>query len=66
MDDIHENLYNSAKQRLDNNTVFVTDYEEFKKEINNGKFVYSPFCCLDYAEERIKEETGKIIWDVFQ
>lgn len=58
MEDIHENLYNSAKQRLDNNTVFVTDYEEFKKEINNGKFVYSPFCCLDYAEERIKEETG--------
>ncbi|MEE3928394.1 proline--tRNA ligase [Mycoplasmopsis ciconiae] len=58
LDDIHDNLYNQANERLEKNTVWVEDYEEFKKEIANGKFVITPFCCLDYAEEKIKAETG--------
>ncbi|WP_322949732.1 proline--tRNA ligase [Mycoplasmopsis cynos] len=56
--DIHDNLYNKAKQRLDERTVFVTNYDEFKKEIANNKFVITPFCCSDEAEEIIQEETG--------
>ncbi|WP_027121217.1 proline--tRNA ligase [Mycoplasma leonicaptivi] len=55
---IHNNLYEKAKERLENNIVKVDNYEDFKKEINNNKFVLIPFCCGDYQEERIKEETG--------
>ncbi|WP_027120714.1 proline--tRNA ligase [Mycoplasmopsis lipofaciens] len=58
LDDIHNNLYQKAKKRLEENTIFVKSYDEFKKEINNSKFVIAPFCCLDRAEEYIKEDTG--------
>lgn len=58
LQDVHDNLYNSAKKRLDENTIFVDNYEDFKKGIKNNKFVIAPFCCLDLAEEQIKNETG--------
>lgn len=56
--DIHINLYNEAENRLEEKTVFVKNYEEFKEQIKNNKFVIAPFCCLDEAEEKIKIETG--------
>ncbi|WP_396888671.1 proline--tRNA ligase [Mycoplasma sp. HS2188] len=56
--DIHNNLYNNAKRRLDENTARVDDYEAFKTEINNQKFVLAPFCCQSEAEDLIKNETG--------
>lgn len=58
LDDIHNNLYNSAEKRLNDNIVFVTNYDDFKKEIKNNRFVIAPFCCLDNVEKTIKEETG--------
>ncbi|MGV2392520.1 UNVERIFIED_CONTAM: His/Gly/Thr/Pro-type tRNA ligase C-terminal domain-containing protein [Campylobacter lari] len=58
LDEIHSNLYNNAKQRLDENTVFVSSYDDFKKAIKENKFVIAPFCCSDEVEERIKAETG--------
>ncbi|WP_036451948.1 proline--tRNA ligase [Mycoplasma buteonis] len=58
LDEIHNNLYEKAEERLKNNTVFVYNYEDFKKEIAQNKFVTAPFCCLGAAEEKIKEETG--------
>lgn len=58
LEDIHNNLYQMAKKRLDEKTVFVDNYEDFKKEIENNNFVIAPFCCLDVAEKEIKEETG--------
>lgn len=58
LDQIHQNLYENANKRLKENTVFVTDYNDFKKEINSQKFVIAPFCCLDESEKIIKEETG--------
>ncbi|EFF41647.1 proline--tRNA ligase [Mycoplasmopsis alligatoris] len=58
LDDIHDNLYKSAKDRLESKTVWVDTYEEFKKEIQKNNFVVAPFCCLDEAEIKIKEETG--------
>ncbi|AKF41325.1 prolyl-tRNA synthetase [Mycoplasmopsis canis UFG4] len=58
LEDIHNNLYESAKERLKNRTVSVNDYDDFKKEIEKSNFVVAPFCCSDEAEERIKEETG--------
>ncbi|VEU78073.1 proline--tRNA ligase [Mycoplasmopsis columbinasalis] len=57
--DIHNNLYEKASQRLKANTVTVfDDYEHFKKEIQNRKFVIAPFCCGGEVEDLIKEETG--------
>ncbi|WP_426461391.1 proline--tRNA ligase [Mycoplasma hafezii] len=58
LDDIHNNLYEKAEERLKANTVFATNYDEFKKYISENKFVIAPFCCLDSAEEQIKAETG--------
>ncbi|WP_435128954.1 proline--tRNA ligase [Mycoplasma sp. 6243] len=56
--DIHNNLYQTALNRLKENVVYVDSYQELKQQIEAGKFVYAPFCCLDEAERRIKQETG--------
>ncbi|UUM19657.1 MULTISPECIES: proline--tRNA ligase [unclassified Mycoplasma] len=58
LDKIHDNLYEQAKARLEANTVFVDNYNDFKQAIAEQKFVIAPFCCSDYAEIQIKEETG--------
>ncbi|WBP84197.1 proline--tRNA ligase [Mycoplasmopsis edwardii] len=58
LDEIHDNLYNSAKARMEARTVSVSNYEDFKKEIANSNFVIAPFCCSDEAEEFIQQETG--------
>ncbi|WP_025755686.1 proline--tRNA ligase [Mycoplasmopsis cricetuli] len=58
LEKIHDNLYFQAKKRLDENTVVVKNFEDFKKNIEQNKFVIAPFCCLDYTEKEIKELTG--------
>ena len=56
--EIHNDLYKSAKERLDNNVVKAKDYSEFKELINSRKFVAVPFAGSDKDEEKIKKETG--------
>ncbi|MCK5867183.1 MAG: proline--tRNA ligase [Mycoplasmataceae bacterium] len=56
--DIHNDLYKSARDRLDNNIVNAKDYSEFKELINNRKFVAVPFAGNSKDEEKIKKETG--------
>ncbi|KKB26725.1 Prolyl-tRNA synthetase [Mycoplasmopsis meleagridis] len=58
LDEIHINLLQLAEQRLEENTIVVTDYETFKEGIKNRKFVIAPFCCSGKTEDKIKEETG--------
>ncbi|MBU4690347.1 proline--tRNA ligase [Mycoplasma sp. ES3157-GEN-MYC] len=58
LNDIHNNLYITAKERLDKNIVAVDTYEEFVDQISKSKFVLAPFCCHDEEEEEIKAETG--------
>ncbi|AKA50079.1 proline--tRNA ligase [Mycoplasmopsis gallinacea] len=58
LNNIHDNLYSAAKERLDSRTVLVKNYDEFKEKIAQNYFVIAPFCCGSEAEERIKEETG--------
>ncbi|UBX97448.1 proline--tRNA ligase [Mycoplasmopsis synoviae] len=55
---IQNNLYQAAKQRLEENTVYAYNYEDFKKHIADNKFVVVPFCCVTKKEIEIKEETG--------
>ncbi|WP_338822566.1 proline--tRNA ligase [Mycoplasmopsis felifaucium] len=58
LDEIHHNLYKTAEERLNKNTIIVDNYEDFVKEIAKNKFVIAPFCCLGDVETKIKEETG--------
>ncbi|QZE12591.1 proline--tRNA ligase [Mycoplasma sp. Ms02] len=58
LDAIHDNLYETAKARLEAKTVSVTTFEEFKAEIDKNNFVLAPFCCGDDAEREIKNKTG--------
>ena len=58
LDDIQKNLYNNAKRLLDERTKNVTDIEQFKKELEDGMFLYAPWCGDQKCEESIKEATG--------
>lgn len=54
---IHNNLYAQAKQRLDENIVKSTTYEQMKVELDKRKFVLVPFDGSKEDEDKIKEET---------
>ncbi|WP_412031567.1 proline--tRNA ligase [Metamycoplasma buccale] len=56
--EIQNYLYLTAKDRLLNNFIEVTNYEEFKNAIQNGKWVIAPFEGTEEDEVKIKEETG--------
>jgi prolyl-tRNA synthetase len=58
LDDIQKNLYNNAKSFLNERTKIVSDFEQFKKELENGMFLYSPWCGEQKCEETVKETTG--------
>ncbi|WP_203341537.1 proline--tRNA ligase [Metamycoplasma hominis] len=55
---IQDNLFESAKQRLQNNIVTVNNYQEFKEAIAVGHWVYAAFDGNGDDEVKIKEETG--------
>lgn len=58
LDEIHNNLYNNSQKRLKDNLVYCNSYEEFKKLINQQKFVVVPIVQDSFKwEEKIKEET---------
>jgi prolyl-tRNA synthetase len=58
LDDIQKNLFNNAKRFLNERTKDVSDFEQFKKELENGMFLYSPWCGDQKCEEIVKETTG--------
>ncbi|MGI0073838.1 MAG: proline--tRNA ligase [Nitrosotalea sp.] len=58
LDDIQQNLYNNAKRFLSERTKNVSDFEQFKKELENGMFLYSPWCGDQKCEDMVKETTG--------
>lgn len=58
---IQNNLYNKAKKRMDESTRTVDDYERFKKEIEEGGFIYAHWDGTAETEEKIKEETKATI-----
>lgn len=54
---IQDNLYKKALKRMEENTVFVENWNEFKKAIKENKFVYAFWDGERKTEEKIKEET---------
>lgn len=61
LDIIQENLYQQALKRLQENTVEVNDWKEFKEAIKNRKFVLAPWDGKSETEKKIKEETKATI-----
>ena len=57
LEDIQKSLFNQAKSFRDENTYTVSNYEEFKKQINEGGFVKCGWDGLAETEEKIKNDT---------
>ena len=58
LNDIQKMMLENAKTRADSMSRHISDYEEFKKEIENGGFFFAPWCESMDREENIKKETG--------
>src|SRR5699024_9573401 len=62
LDTIQNGLYESAHQRIQDNTHSVDSYDEFKEGIENkGGFVYAHWDGTEETEEKIKDETKATI-----
>lgn len=57
LDDIQRNLFEMAKKRMDENTVRVENYDEFKKVIEEKKFVLGYWSGSAEDEDTLKAET---------
>lgn len=61
LEQIQTDLYQSAKERMEKRTRSVDSYEEFKKEIETGGFIYAHWDGTAETEEMIKQETKATI-----
>jgi len=59
--DIQSNMYERAKSYRNSNTRECSDYEDFKKKIEEGGFVITHWDGTADTEEKIKEETKATI-----
>lgn len=57
LEEIQENIYQKALKYRKDNTVRVDTWDDFKKNIENGKFVYAHWDGTTETELKIKEET---------
>ena len=60
LDDIQTNLFNQAKDFMDEHTSTVSTWDEFKRNINNG-FVMCGWDGTQETEIKIKEKTKATI-----
>ena len=61
LDEIQQNIYNKALRFREENTFFVDDWEEFKKQVEAGGFVFAHWDGTAETEEKIKQETKATI-----
>jgi prolyl-tRNA synthetase len=62
LEDIQKSLFERAKKFLNERTVSVKDYEEFKNVLEGkGGFLRACWCGEQHCEEQIKNETGATI-----
>jgi prolyl-tRNA synthetase len=54
---IQDDLYNTAKERMESRTRSVDSYDEFQKEIEKGGFIYAHWDGTAETEEKIKQDT---------
>nr|AIF04974.1 prolyl-tRNA synthetase (PARS, proS) [uncultured marine thaumarchaeote KM3_177_D01] len=55
---IQMEMFDAAKKILDERVVRVSEYQQFKKELENGKMIDCSWCGNQTCEDKIKEETG--------
>jgi len=58
LENIQKEMFNAAKKILDERVVKVSEYQQFKKELDNGKMIDCSWCGNQTCEDKIKEETG--------
>ncbi|MFH1472921.1 MAG: proline--tRNA ligase [bacterium] len=61
LEDIQQNLYKRAKDKLDLKTVQVTDWKQFVVNIEKGNFVIAYWDGTKQTEEEIKKETKSTV-----
>jgi len=55
---IQKEMFDAAKKILDDRVVRVSEYQQFKEELDNGKMIDCSWCGNQTCEDKIKEETG--------
>jgi len=58
LEKIQKEMFDAAKKILDERVVRVSEYQQFKKELDNGKMIDCSWCGNQTCEDKIKEETG--------
>ena len=51
-------MFDAAKKILDERIVRVSEYQQFKEQLDNGKMIDCSWCGNKTCEDKIKEETG--------
>jgi len=55
---IQKEMFDAAKKILNERVVRVSEYQQFKKELDDGKMIDCSWCGNQTCEDKIKEETG--------
>jgi len=58
LENIQKEMFDAAKKILDDRVVRVSEYQQFKEELDNGKMIDCSWCGNQTCEDKIKEETG--------
>ena len=58
LDNIHSDMFSDAQKILDERTISLEAYDEFKSELEKGMLIKAAICDNPSCEEKIKEETG--------
>ena len=61
LEEVQESLLKKARQRLEAGCRKAESYDEFKRTIEEGGFIYAPWCGSRECEDRISEETKATI-----
>ena len=58
LENIQQQMFDAAKKKFDERISAVSQYEQFKAELENGKMLSCSWCGKQECEDKIKEETG--------
>jgi len=58
LENIQKEMFDAAKKILDERVVRVSEYQQFKEQLDNGKMIDCSWCGNQTCEDKIKEETG--------
>lgn len=59
LNDLHESLFQKAKESYDANRVIVENWDDFVPALNNKKVILAPWCGVLECEEDIKDASAK-------